>query len=418
MKKLFIAACLCLAALQSCTTDEKQEPVSKKVVFIIVDGIPDDVIDSVATPNLDEIIAVGGITKATMGGDKDGYSQTPTISAVGYNSLLTGVWANKHNVWGNGIKDPNYNYETIFRLYKDEFPEGKTAIFSTWLDNRTKLVGDGLPQTRNLAIDYHFDGLEIDTVKYPHDEERTYIHLIDEEVSKEAARSISENAPDLSWIYLEFTDDMSHKFGNSPQFVEAVQKADVQIGRVWDAIKEREVNFNEDWLVVITTDHGREDSGYGHGGQSDRERSIWIATNAEDLNAHFDEVGQTVDILPSILNFLGMEIPKEKRMELDGVPFIGSVEASNLKATKNEGTIDLTWKSLSNSSKGKVWVSTTNNYKTGGKDVYEMIEEVDLSEESYSFSLENSSSEFYKIVLETPSGYLNNWITEELEIGR
>jgi hypothetical protein len=413
MKKLFIALCLGIVALQSCTVEEKQEPASKKVIFVIVDGIPKDVIDSVATPNLDKIIAEGGITKATMGGEKDGYSETPTISAVGYNSLLTGVWANKHNVWGNGIKDPNYHYATIFRLFKDQFPEKKTAIFSTWLDNRTKLAGDGLPQTGNLSIDYHFDGLEIDTLKYPHDEERNYIHLIDEEVSKEAAKSISENAPDLSWMYLEFTDDMSHRFGNSPQFVDAVYKADVQIGRVWDAIKEREANFNEDWLIVITTDHGREDSGYGHGGQSDRERSIWIATNAENLNSHFNEVGQTVDILPSILNFLKMEIPKEQAMELDGVPFIGAAEVSNFKATKNKDEIFLTWRSLSNSGKGKVWVSTTNNFKTGGKDVYEMVDEVELSQGNYSFSPENSSSEFYKIVLETSSGYLNYWITEE-----
>ncbi|WP_165501244.1 hypothetical protein [Pedobacter psychrodurus] len=33
-----------------------------------------------------------------MGGEKDGYSQTPPISAVRYNSLLTGIWFNKHNI--------------------------------------------------------------------------------------------------------------------------------------------------------------------------------------------------------------------------------------------------------------------------------------------------------------------------------
>lgn len=413
MKKILIAACLGFVALQSCSTEEKQDPLSKKVIFVIVDGIPDDVIDSVATPNLDKIIAEGGITKATMGGQKDGYSQTPTISAVGYNSLLTGVWANKHNVWGNGIEDPNYHYSTIFRMYKDQHPEGKIGIFSTWLDNRTKLAGDGLPQTGNLTVDYHFDGLEIDTVNYPHDEERNYIHLIDEEVSIEAAKAISEKAPDLSWLYLEYTDDMSHRFGNSPQFVDAVQKADVQIGRVWEAIKQREASFKEDWLIVITTDHGREDSGYGHGGQSDRERSIWIATNAKDLNSHFDEVSQTVDILPSIANFMELEIPKDQAMELDGTPFIGAVDASNFKVVKNENEISLTWNSLSNSGKGNIWISSTNNFKTGGKDSYELVGEVDLKEESYSFSPENKNSVFYKVVLETPSGYLNYWIIEE-----
>jgi len=113
---------------------------SKKVVFVIVDGIAADMLKSTPTLNLDSIAREGSYSDAYVGGLKDGYSQTPTISAVGYNSLLTGVWANKHNVWGNGIKDPNYNYPTIFRIYKDNFPNGKTAIFSTWLDNRQQRI--------------------------------------------------------------------------------------------------------------------------------------------------------------------------------------------------------------------------------------------------------------------------------------
>ncbi|EAZ81857.1 alkaline phosphatase family protein [Algoriphagus machipongonensis] len=414
MKKLILASCIGLFVLQACSTQENQEePKAKKALFVIVDGIPDDVIDSVATPNLDKIIAEGGITKATMGGEKDGYSQTPTISAVGYNSVLTGVWANKHNVWGNSIKDPNYHYPTIFRAFKDQFPEKSIGIFSTWLDNRTKLAGASLPQTQGLTFDYHFDGLELDTVNYPHDEGRIFIYNIDEEVSKAAAKTISENAPDLSWMYLEFTDDMSHRHGNSPEFVDAVEKADIQIGRVWDAIKEREANFNEDWLIVITTDHGRDMKGYGHGGQSDRERSIWIATNSDNLNNHFQERGQTVDIFPSIANFLGMEIPKGNAMELDGVPFIGPVDASQFKAEKVEGNINLNWKTLSSEEAGKIWISTTNDIKTGGEDNYELVAEVNLQDGKYSFTPESIDSEFYKIVLETPSGYLNYWIIEE-----
>src|SRR5665647_1773659 len=107
---------------------------TKKAVFIIVDGVPADVIEKLPTPNLHSIAKQGGYTRAYVGGEKGAYSETPTISAVGYNSVLTGTWVNKHNVRDNAIDKPNYNYHTIFRYCKEQYPGKKTAIFSSWLD--------------------------------------------------------------------------------------------------------------------------------------------------------------------------------------------------------------------------------------------------------------------------------------------
>ena len=73
----------------------------KKLVFIILDGIPAQDLERVETPNLDLIVQQGGYARAYTGGKRGEYSQSPTISAVGYNSILTGTWANKHQVWGN-----------------------------------------------------------------------------------------------------------------------------------------------------------------------------------------------------------------------------------------------------------------------------------------------------------------------------
>lgn len=387
----------------------------KKAIFVIVDGIPADLIEKLPTPALDSIAGGKGYKRAFVGGEKNGYSQTPTISAVGYNTVLTGTWVNKHNVWGNYGKDiasPNYNYKTIFRLLKDNDSTRKAAIFSSWLDNRTKLVGENLPGTNNLMLDYKYDSLEYDTVTYPNDTTSMRMHAIDEAVVNKATEVIRKVAPDLSWVYLEFTDDMGHTFGDSPQFSDAIKKMDNQMSRIWKAIQYRKKNYNEDWLIVITTDHGRDaETGKNHGGQSDRERSGWIVTNARDLNSHFrDDSISIADIMPTIAKFLGLKMNADVAREVDGVSLIGTLGATDLKAAYEDGTLTVNWKKKSSAGKGKVWLATTNNFESGEPDEYKLLGEVPLAAEKAAFKTKVSPDGFYKVVFETPYNTLNRWI--------
>ena len=182
-KSLFILmTLLCLAAC-------KQEK-EKKAVYIIIDGVPADMIERLDLPAIKEISGVGAYGRSYVGGTVGRYDQTPTISAVGYTDLLTSTWVNKHNVPGNSKLEPNYNYWTLFRIAKEQKKDFKTGIFSSWIDNRTVLIGEGKPETGNLQIDYVCDGYELDTVAFPHKEYDLHILDIDEHVSKEAAKCI------------------------------------------------------------------------------------------------------------------------------------------------------------------------------------------------------------------------------------
>jgi hypothetical protein len=284
-------------------------------------------------------------------------------------------------------------------------------VFSSWEDNRTKLVGESLPATGNLQLTHHFDGLELDTVNYKHDKKRDFMHRIDEAVVNEAAAYIKKEAPDLSWVYLEYTDDMGHMYGDSPEFYRAVDLMDKQMGRLWEAIQYRQKQFEEDWVIYITTDHGRDaKTGKGHGGQSDRERSTWIVTNAKGLNEYF-KTGNPgiVDIMPSMAKFLGMQIPRNRLMEVDGVSLTGPLSATTPNAILENGKLKITWKAVGKGD-AKIWISTTNQFKEGGEDEYTLMATVPLSAQEAVVDVSNKPSSFYKIVIEAPNNMLNRWV--------
>lgn len=294
-----------------------------KAVFILLDGIPADLMESVSTPFFDEIAKDGGYARAYVGGQAGGASESPTVSAVGYNSLLTRTWAIKHRVYSNQIRSPDYRYWDIFHLVQQHNPDQNTALFSSWEDKRTKLLGHGRPEAGGDKLDYYFDGFENDEQRFPHAEAREYIKQIDDLVSREAARYLAQHGPDLSWVYLEFTDNIGHLYDDGDEMAAAITLMDVKVGRIRRSVQARQQAEDEDWLVVITTDHGGDAlTGKSHGGQTDRERTIWIATNSTALNEHFSNLPGIVDILPSILTHLEIAVPQAVSEQFDGKSFI------------------------------------------------------------------------------------------------
>jgi predicted AlkP superfamily pyrophosphatase or phosphodiesterase len=324
-RPVYLSVLLMLAATMvfGCAKDAIAPTSTPKAVFIIVDGIPADVLENTSTPVLDSISGEGGYTRAYVGGAIGEESESPTSSAIGYNNLLTGTWANKHNVYDNEVNEPNYDYWEIFRIAKAHDPSLQTAIFSTWTDNRTKLIGDGLEEAGGNKLDYAFDGFELDLERFPHDLLHDYIRKIDELVTDEAARYVESDGPDLSWVYLQYTDDVGHGYGDGPVMTAAVEHMDGQIGRIWNAVQNRQRAHDEDWLIIVTTDHGRDaKTGQGHGNQTERERTTWIVTNSDVLNEHYDQTPAIVDILPSIATHLQLDIPANILDQLDGQSFI------------------------------------------------------------------------------------------------
>jgi len=403
---------LCLI-ISSCSSDHQNQAFSDKIhksVYVIIDGVPSDMIERLAPANIMEISSQGCYGRSYVGGTVGRYDQTPTISAVGYMDILTGTWLNKHNVPGNDNLDPNYNYWSLFKIAKQQKKEVKTGLFSSWIDNRTVLIGEGKPETGNLKIDYVYDGYEADHNAFPDKEFDARIFDIDEHVSRMAAECIRNQAPDFSWVYLWYTDDAGHIFGNGEKFDEYTLLADKQIGRILDAVKYRQENFNEEWMIIATTDHGRGYDGFGHGAQSERERTTWIAVNQQANDRLCSGKSAATDINPSICRFMGWDVPRDVRWEQDGVSFYGECDIMDMDLSPYDSNVILTWTSLKDDVVVKVFAATTNKFKEGGQDEWTEIGKCAAGKESFRVDLSVlPDSKFYKFVLDTPNGSLNRW---------
>ncbi|MCX2474936.1 alkaline phosphatase family protein [Pedobacter sp. MC2016-05] len=205
-----------------------------------------------------------------------------------------------------------------------------------------------------------------------------------------------------------------HAFGDSKQYDDAVVAADRRIGQIWAAVREREKHFNEDWIIVVTTDHGRDPkNGRGHGGQSDRERSSWIATDAKPLNIYAQKgKASVVDILPTLTTHLGVSLSNDQKRELDGVSLIGKVSLYNVEAKRTGDMVNLKWVSGEDNGKVKILLASTNNYKQIGKgDSYTFLADVPVNKGSFNIDLSQySKSEIYKVVIEGAHNTVNRWI--------
>ena len=297
---------------------------------------------------------------------------------------------------------------------KDQYPDKKIGIFSSWLDNRTKLAGDNKIETGNLKVDYYADGYELDTINFPHDREAKYMNQIDEEVVKQATKCIKEKAPDLSWIYLEYTDDMGHKYGDSPQMSDAVSKLDEQIGKIWDAINYRKEKFVEKWLMIITTDHGRsEENGKDHGGQSNRQRGTWIVSSSK-LNAYAkDQHPGIVDIFSTLSTYMQIDLKKDVAREIDGVSLIGDLSIYHPTINNFQDKLDIQWKVGDPRGEVNVYISTSNNYERGEKDEYVFLKNCKVSDRHVTIDIKKYPAERYKVVLEAPLNTINRWFIKK-----
>jgi arylsulfatase A-like enzyme len=94
-----------------------------------------------------------------------------------------------------------------------------------------------------------------------------------------------------------------------------------RLDAVLETIVARESYGREDWLILLTTDHGHRPEG-GHGGQTDAERSTFLIGVGEALDDELAKTGRMVDIAPTLLAHVG--VAADPGWALDGRSLLGA----------------------------------------------------------------------------------------------
>ena len=216
----------------------------RKVLIIGIDGTRPDALQEANTPAIDGLVASASYTY-------DGLTQFPTYSGPGWSSMLTGVWSDKHGVTDNSFEGSNFSeYQHLFALVKSQQPDAYCASICQWGP-----INDDVTQQADF---------QVNTSSMQQTEDEGVAQLQVPEL-------------DVLFLHLDDVDIAGHTYGYAadvPQYISAIEAADVHVGNILSALESRPTYSEEEWLVVVSTDHGG--IGFGHGGSSYDERNIFL----------------------------------------------------------------------------------------------------------------------------------------------
>jgi len=281
---VFLPLLLCVAVASKAAG---QAPV-KKVLLIGLDGVRVDIMAAVNTPVIDSLAAAGFFSDEAK-------TRVRTVSGPGWSSMTIGARTNKHLVDGNDFAGNDYaTYPEFLTRIERERPELNTFAVSDWPPLGTTDSGGPL-FSDEIDVKITFDG-EADGYRYA------------DSLSVEAAvRELRDTDVDAAFVYLGDIDVVAHETNSrSPQYKAAIEWADTRVGLLLQAVRERPTYEQEDWLILMSTDHGRNDAG-GHGGNSPSETTIFFLASGPSVEQGSTECPpEIVDVAVTALAHMGL----------------------------------------------------------------------------------------------------------------
>lgn len=205
-----------------------------------------------------QIAYCGGVNYPTI-------NKQDTSTAPGWCSILTGEWADVTGVTGNGVVKSNDHLSLLTTLVEDEKADS-SAFYVSWnghfsADDSTYVLEKQYTEEKGLPVVFS----DAD------DDDGTFANTL--------ADVQQADCSDFIFTIFEYPDHIGHDTGfciDNPDYAAAFKECDAQCKRIIDAVEARETYESEDWLIILTSDHG----GYntGHGALTIQERMTFVVT--------------------------------------------------------------------------------------------------------------------------------------------
>jgi len=252
-----------------------------KVLFIGLDGVRYDVVTEEWMPNVWYLMHESNSAYTFTG-----VNENITWSGPNWSTLLTGVHHNKHKVKDNFFLNTNLEaWPTISHRLESTYVNIKTASIVNWEPINEIII-------RN-CIDYD-------------------VVTNDNGIRNEAVDLLT-NDFDLDFMFLCFNDvdEAGHWSGftpNSAPYRSAATETDERVGEVIEALRSRTTFADENWLVMITTDHGGEGLNHGNGANNPNVRNCFAVFNGTAVvnPGSFENVPNHVDYATTALKHMGL----------------------------------------------------------------------------------------------------------------
>lgn len=257
----------------------------RKTIIIGLDGVRPDALAAASTPHIDALIAGGAYTPTAQ-------TCAITVSGPAWTSLLTGVEPEKHGVVDNSFDGARYDrYPTVFDRVRAHIPHARTASVVNWGP-----INDSIIREADTLISVKPDELVADAV----------------------VELLHDDDPDLVFVQLDQPDAAGHSHTYSPEspgYLRQLSETDGHVGRIVGAVRNRPTYADEDWLVIVTTDHGGSER--GHGKDIPEHRTVFVLLEGPSVQAGSLDGGVNIaDVGVTALVHLG--VPVEPSWEMDG----------------------------------------------------------------------------------------------------